>query len=257
MAVEVICMSVERSPDSEHRFAGKATQSTRQRRLLQLGAIVVAAFVVIAIIAVTVGGGSHINQSAPTATSQLAGIPQSGDTLGLPTAPVTLLYFGDLECPFCREFTLGSLPTLISKYVRTGKLMIQYHSLETATREPGTFIVQQVAALAAGQQNRMWDYIELFYHEQGSEDSGYVTEPYLQKLAEQVPGLNLSQWISDRNNSALATQVKNDVRIAHRLGFHGTPSFLLGRTDGGLRPFSPSSLVKPSLFESAIKKLQN
>ena len=100
-------------------------------------------------------------------SSLLAGIPQPGSTLGDPKAPVTLQYFGDLECPFCKQFMLGALPSLIRSYVRGGKLKIEYRSLETATRDPQTFKTQQVAALAAGKQNRMWEYIELFYHEQG------------------------------------------------------------------------------------------
>ena len=107
---------------------------------------------------------------------------------------MTLQYFGDLQCPICKDFTLGALPTLIQKYVRTGKLKIEYRNLETATREPETFKTQQVAALAAGKQQKMWYYIELFYHEQGEENTEYVTENYLQTLAQQVPGLNLASW---------------------------------------------------------------
>ena len=86
------------------------------------------------------------------------------------------------------EFTLGALPFVINKWVRSGDLRIEYHSLETATREPETFKKQQVAALAAGKQNKTWYYIETFYHEQGEEDSGYVSENYLDGIAEQVPG---------------------------------------------------------------------
>ncbi len=135
--------------------------------------------------------------SAPTArtdaevASLLAGIPQRGNTLGDPRAPVIVQYFGDLECPFCRRFTLGPLSTLIESYVRDGRLKIEYRSLETATRDPQTFRIQQVAALAAARQDRMWNFIELFYREEGKEDSGYVTERYLQGLAQQVAGLNL------------------------------------------------------------------
>ena len=51
----------------------------------------------------------------------------------------------------------------------------------------------------------MWNFIETFYHEQGEEDTGYVTEKYLQGLAQQVPGLNLAKWTSDRSNHALAS----------------------------------------------------
>ena len=97
----------------------------------------------------------------------LADIPQSANALGQPAAPVTLEYFGDLECPFCKEFSLGVLPSIIQRWVRSGKLRIEYHALQTATREPEVFIAQQVAALAAGRQARAWHFIETFYAEQG------------------------------------------------------------------------------------------
>ena len=127
---------------------------------------------------------------------------------------MTLKYFGDLECPICKEFTLSVLPTLIPKYVRTGKLKIEYHSLETATREPEVFKTQQVAAYAAGKQNLGWYFIETFYHEQGEEDSGYVNENYLQGIASQVPGLNLADWTAARSEPTYANEV--DRRRAGR-----------------------------------------
>jgi protein-disulfide isomerase len=56
--------------------------------------------------------------------SLLAGIPQRGNILGNPRATVGVQYFADLECPYCRRFTLGVLPSLIQGYVRRGKLKI-------------------------------------------------------------------------------------------------------------------------------------
>ena len=187
-------------------------------------------------------------------TSLVGGIPQSGNVLGSPSAPLTLKYYGDLECPICKEFTLGVLPALIPKYVRTGKLRIEYLSLETATREPEIFKTQQVAALAAGKQNRAWDFIELFYHEQGEEDSGYVNEKYLQGLASQVPGLNLAGWTTARSDPALSNEVTADAAAANSAGFTGTPSFQLGKTGGALEKFEPGSFTEPSPYEAAIEK---
>jgi len=77
--------------------------------------------------------------AAAEVTSLLAGIPQRGNTLGDPRAAVTVQFFGDLQCPYCRLFTLKLLPSLIQGYVRRGKLKIEYRSLETATRDPETF----------------------------------------------------------------------------------------------------------------------
>ncbi len=173
--------------------------------------------------------GSKIEGTGAQVTSLLAGIPQHGNTLGKPTAPVTVLYYGDLQCPFCRRFTLGALRSLIQGYVRGGRLKIEYRSLQTATRNPETFEIQQVAALAAGRQNKLWNFIELFYREQGHENSGYVTEGYLQGLAKQVAGLNLIAWTAARGDTALARALSSDARAAGRAGLNSTPSFLIGR----------------------------
>jgi hypothetical protein len=66
----------------------------------------------------------------------LSDIPQRASTLGEPVAPVALEYFGDLECPYCRDFSLEVLPSLIRRWVRTGNVRIDYRSLQTATGDP-------------------------------------------------------------------------------------------------------------------------
>jgi protein-disulfide isomerase len=237
----------------------------RRKRLILLGSVAAVVVVIIAVILVATGGGSSggIKKTPPgkknpvvgEVVSLVGGIPQNGNTLGSPKAPVTMQYFGDLECPICKDFTLGALPTLIQKYVRTGKLKIEYRNLETATREPETFRTQQIAALAAGKQQKAWDFIELFYHQQGGEDTGYVTENYLQELAKQVPGLNLATWTSDRNTPEFTNTITSDAQAANNAGFNGTPSFLIGKTGGTLTKFEYASLTDPSSFESAIDKL--
>jgi protein-disulfide isomerase len=173
--------------------------------------------------------GTQAQGTGAEVASLLAGIPQREDTLGNPRAPVTLQYFADLQCPFCKRFTLGVLPLLIERYVRDGRLKIEYRSLETATRDPETFKTQQVAALAAGRQNKMWNFIDLFYHEAGQENSGYVTESYLQGLAQQVPGLNPTAWIAERNDARLTATIAGDARAANHARLASTPSFLLSR----------------------------
>ena len=167
--------------------------------------------------------------TASEVSAQLAGIPQHGSTLGNPRAPLTVKFFGDLQCPYCRRFALRALPLLIERYVRRGRMKIEYHSLETATRDPQIFTAQQLAALAAGRQNKMWNFIELFYLEQGPEDSGYVSESYLQGLAQQVSGLNLPSWMAARGQTSLLNTLREDARTASSRGLTSTPSFLLGR----------------------------
>jgi protein-disulfide isomerase len=242
-----------------------AAQSAQRKRLIQLGGIAGVVVVIIAIILVATGGGGSSKAPKPESSAAkqadaevvalLQGIPQNGITLGNPNAPVTIQYYGDLECPFCKQFTLGALQPIIKKYVRTGKVKIEYRSMQTATRERETFQTQQVAALAAGKQNLMWHYLELFYHEQGEEGSGYVTESYLQGLAAQIPGLKLSDWSSARNDPAYANQVIADAQAANQTGFTGTPSFLIGKTGGPTQKIENPSFTDAGQFETAIEKL--
>jgi protein-disulfide isomerase len=242
-----------------------AATAVRRTRLTQLG--IVGAIVVVAVVVILIATGGGKSSAPPKVSSPeakgtvaevkqlLDGIPQSGNVLGNPTAPISLQYFGDLECPICQKFTLGALPTVVSKWVRTGKLKIEYRSLETATREPETFKLQQVAAYAAGKQSKAWYFIETFYHEQGEEDSGYVTEKYIQGIAGQVPGLNLATWTADRSDPELANEVNADAQAANNNGFTGTPSFLIGRTGGSMSKLEYTNPEDPTFVNEAVEKL--
>jgi protein-disulfide isomerase len=256
---------------AERKAAEQAAVASdaRRRRMTMLGGVAAAVIVAIVVILIaTSGGGSSkapkfegktsgqekpVKEAVAAVNTELGGIKQNGNVLGSPTAPVTLAYFGDLECPICKDFTLGALPKVIEKDVRSGKAKIEYRNFETATREPETFRNQQTAALAAGKQGKGWYYIELFYHLQGAEGSGYVTEKYLQGLAEATPGLNLAQWQAARADQSFQAQLATDAQEVNNLGFTGTPSFLIGKSGGAMKKFEYSSLTDPASFEEAIE----
>ena len=99
-------------------------------RLLRVGML---AGVVVALIVVIVAGSSKsptkpVNNKSAVATvaALLKGIPQNGNTLGKPTAPVTVTEYGDLVCPICQEFAFGSEQQLIKNEVRSGKVKLVY-----------------------------------------------------------------------------------------------------------------------------------
>lgn len=244
-------------------------RDARHRRVMLVAAVAVVAIAIPVILIVTNGAGSapHASTGLPRTRVQasnteavvdalLAGIPQHASVLGSQTAPVTLQWFGDLQCPFCKQFALGALPAIISKWVRGGQLRLVYRSMQTATPEAGVFEKQQVAALAAGRQQRMWNFIETFYREEGAEGSNYVTERYLQGIASQIPGLNLARWMSDRGDRELAAEMAADRAAVEAARLRGTPAFLIGRTGRG-RVFELGnvSLTNPTALNRAIEKL--
>ena len=220
-----------------------AADAARRRRLGQLGgAFAVVVVVIVAILIITSGGGTktikaetkEASKEVSVVDSTLSGTTEKANVLGNPNAPVTMQYFGDLECPICRDFTLGALPQIIQTWVKSGKLKIEYRSLETATREPETFRNQQAAMLAAGKQNLTWYFIELFYHEQGEEDSGYVTECYLQGLAKPGPRPEPDRMDRRPGQPGLANQIAADDQEANNEGFKGH-TLVPDRQDRGSR----------------------
>jgi protein-disulfide isomerase len=241
----------------------RAERDRRQRRMrIVLGIVVGAAAVVAVVVAISLGGnkssgletGSKSAQTVASVEKLLTGIPQSGARLGNPKAPVTMTYYGDLECPICRDFTLSSFPQLVAKDVRDGKVQVVYKGFQTATPSPQTFQTQQAAALAAGEQNRFWNYVELFYHEQGAEGTGYVNENYLSGLAKQVPGLAVNNWTSARNNAQLVSQVQTDEQSASSAGVSATPTLVISGPKGKSTP--SAAVPSYSQLEAAIHSVQ-
>jgi protein-disulfide isomerase len=242
-----------------------AERARRQRRMQMLGGVLLAAIAVVAVaIAISSSGGSStpkatasaFKSAASTVDSQLAGISQSGVTLGSPSAKVTVTEFGDLQCPICRDFALGAGAQLIANEVKQGKAKLVYKSLETATGNspnPNIFGTQQAAAYAAGAQAKAWNYILTFYHSQGQEGTGYVTQSFLDGIAQAIPGLNFSTWKSASTNPNYTQQVTTDQQQAQTRGFNSTPTIVVQGPKGAAQPIVGNTDY--GTLQSAIKQV--
>jgi protein-disulfide isomerase len=135
-------------------------------------------------------GNTPATVTKPAGTAEsvalFRGIPQSGNVLGKPTAPVTLIEFADLQCPYCAVYATGVLPTVVREYVRTGKVMLEFRGMAFVGEDSRTALQTVVAA---GLQNRMWQVLDLLYRNQGAENSGWVSEGLLRSVGSSVPGL--------------------------------------------------------------------
>jgi protein-disulfide isomerase len=250
-----------------------AERARRERRLRMLGGVVVLVAAIVAVAIAISSGGSKSPSTKPTSsgaraavtsvTSLLSGIPESGTTLGSPSAKVTVTEFGDLKCPVCKDFTVGTggqpspLDQIISRDVKSGKVKLVYRSLCTATcggPQPGIFSTQQAAAYAAGLQGKAWYYIELFYHLQGDETTSYVNSSFLDGIARLVPGLNFSTWSLDAGQSSLKAQVSADENYASSKGYNSTPTVVVQGPKGQAQPIVGGGYPY-SAYETAIKSV--
>ncbi len=221
---------------------------TRTSMLTRLGLLAGLAIVAV-LIAVVVAGGSDSASSGDGGTpaaaeSALKGIPQSGITLGSPKAPVTMVEFADLQCPFCAEYHRNVFPELLDRYVRTGKLRLELRLLRFLG--PDSDRLARVAAAAAA-QNRMWQFVGLAYDRQGRENSGYATDDFINSLAADA-GLH-----GANAGAGAERQVQRAEQAARTLGIDSTPSFLIGKTGGPMTRFEPSELT-PGAFVPEIQK---
>jgi len=174
----------------------------------------------------------------------LAGIPQTQTRLGAATAPVTLQIYLDLKDPDSRNWLLKDLPAIVRDFVRRGELQLLYRAYKTNTFDPAEFVRDQTAALAAGNQHKLWNYIYTFYAEQHSEFVRYATEAYLNHIAAQIPGLDLARWHTDRRGGRREEQTTAEDQAARALHLHVTPSFRIGRTGGPLHNYSGHTILK-------------
>jgi protein-disulfide isomerase len=180
------------------------------------------------------------------------GIPQDGAILGRRDAPYTLVEFADLQCPFCAQFDRAILPAVIERFVRPGRLRLEFRAVAFLGPDSGE---GAAATVAAGRQDRMWQFADLFYRNQGAENSGYVTPAFLARVARGA-GLDLERWRGESNSPELVADLEANARAARTARIPGTPSFRLGRT-GGVLPVFDDSGAGPAEFvrrlEAAIR----
>jgi protein-disulfide isomerase len=97
-------------------------------------------------------------------------------------------------------------------------------------------------ALAAGRQNRLWHVLELLYRNQGTENTGWVTQDLLAGIGAVVPGLDGSRMLARRDAPDVSAALDAAAANADAHGINSTPSFLAGPTGGRLDPVPVASL---------------
>lgn len=216
-------------------------------RRLSIFSGVLGAALAILVIAVAISTKSGEDQAKPKRASArdvtriLHGIPQNGLVLGDPKAPVLLVEFADLQCPYCREFAATSWPDIVQKYVRTGKVRMELRLTDILGKDSAK---ANKAVMAASLQNRMWDASMRFYDVQGEENSGYVTPTFLRGILSGVNGLNLAQALKDETSTAVRDELAAVHSLQSRYAVTSTPTIMIGTDTNDLALLSagvPSS----------------
>jgi protein-disulfide isomerase len=248
----------EREKRREQRVAeeGQVSSKDRRTRLLQIAAAAVF-LVIVAVVVVIVVSSSSNGDSGDTKLEEVAsveklltGIPQESLVIGKSSAPVELIEFGDLQCPICKTYSEEILPEVIDNKVKSGEAKIDFRNFPIISQESTP---AGAAAIAAGAQGRGWNYIELFYRNQGKEASGYVDDEFMTSIAKGAGVKDIAQWNKVRKEPKTTKEVEATYAEAQKFGFNGTPSFAIkGPGTNGTEILG--TLQSPAEFEEAIEQ---
>jgi protein-disulfide isomerase len=231
--------------------SGKQRKRKASRRVL----VVAAALVVLVVVAVSLGAALSRGSSTTVAPGSagvqrlLHGIPQQGNVLGSRSAPVTLVEYIDLQCPYCQQFETQAMPSLVARFVRSGKLKI--------VARPIAFIGPdsqrgRLAAVAAGKQGKFFNLVQVLYLNQGAENSGWLSDHMVDSAAAGIPGLNVSRLLADETSHAVTVQAGAYDRQATKDRVQATPTILVGKSGGHLRAVILKSPADAQSVASAI-----
>jgi protein-disulfide isomerase len=227
----------------------------RNRLVLLAGAVVIAAAVVAVV--VIAGGGKGADTSTTTGSiststtsdsfAYLKGVPQHGDALGAPSAPATLVVYEDPQCPFCRDWALGALPSVVTDYVRTGKLKLVYRGVEVI----GPNSQKGLRAIyAAAKQNKLWNLADALYRRQGAENSGWITDAVIRSAAK-AAGANADAILIASSSVTVTADLRQAATSAGNDAVQGTPTFVLERPPAVSKELQVTAL-DPVTFETAL-----
>ena len=225
-------MSPEKKSKRQERRE-KMQQQEARRRLFTIGVIiVVAAFLVFAIVWPQIRPIAEVVavEPSPPATAER-------NTAGNPDAPIKIEEFADFQCPFCERFHGQTQPLLIQHYVDTGKVYFVYRSM-------GNFVSQNIgggrtesqdaalAAYCAADQSKFWEMQNTLFANVLGEDAGSFTDRRLQAIAEKA-GLDMTEFNNCYSSGKYKDQVEQDFNDGIAAGVKGTPGFRVTYTANG------------------------
>jgi protein-disulfide isomerase len=186
---------------------------------------------------------------SPAVIQLFNGIPQHGNMLGKASAPVTMVEYIDLQCPVCRAFETETMPTILKRYVRTGKVKVEARTIAFIGQDS---VSGRLAAIAASKQNRLFDFAQLLYANQGPENGGWLDDTMITAAAKSIPGLDVQALLAARNSAGVAATAKSYDAQATADAVGGTPALYIGKSGGKLVAFSPGSAPDAATLSAAL-----
>jgi protein-disulfide isomerase len=211
----------------EDRRIARETQSDMKRFYYIFGAVAV-----IGIGVVGFNVGNSMLSSAVTAPVELDLADDGalvelaqGVTLGDPEAQVTVVEFGDYQCPGCGAFALSVKPQLEGTLVASGEVKFVYYDFPLISIHPNAFLAAR-AARCSGEQDSYWEYHETLFRNQSRWAAATMPASAFEDYAEEV-GMDGAAFEVCLNSEKYADVVTANMELGARMQVNGTPTVMV------------------------------
>lgn len=161
-------------------------------------------------------------------------LPKVRHFQGDPKAPVTVIEFGDFQCPFCGRYAADTAPQVEQQYIKAGKVRFGFVNFAFLGSE-STWAAE--AAECAADQNQYWEYHDKLYSSQSGENQGAFNKDNLKEFAKDL-GLNTQTFNDCLDSGKYTALVQSDTSFSSSLGVQSTPTFVVnGQSVVGAQPF--------------------
>lgn len=239
--------SEEQSEAREPREAiGNSAGGRGGSRWALVGGLALVVVLAAGVAFIALGGASQPGSSEPrsqeasvnSAAGNGQGSDGSAEALGPPTlgdedAPVTMVEYSDFQCPYCGQFAREVEPELVDEYVEDGTLKIEWKDFPYLGQES---VNAALAARAAQEQGKFWEFHEVLYENQDSQNNGAFSDDNLMLLAEEA-GVDPAELEESLTSGEYEQTIANDFEEGQQRGVTGTPTFVInGETIVGAQP---------------------
>ncbi len=209
-----------------------------------------AAIIVVAVITYLANGN---DSSLSTETQRKYGTVDTttgSPILGSVNAPITIVEFGDYQCPQCDRWYLNVRPDVEKNYVETGKVNLVF--VDLAFYGPDSKKAAQ-ATYCAEEQGKYWEFHGMLYENQGSINGGWASPQNLKRFASAL-NLDTELFNDCLDSNKYQKRVDNNIQVAKRNGASGTPTFIIVSSSGeqekieGAQPFPVFKQVLDSMI---------
>jgi len=169
--------------------------------------------------------------------------------LGDPSAPITIVEFGDYQCEQCYAWFHETKPAIIQDYIDTGKANLVFVDLAFLGKDS---IPASMATYCAEDQGMYWEYHDLLYNSQELVDGGWANSERLKAFAFSLD-LDLELFESCLDSGKYSKRVQYNIQQARENDVRGTPGFFIVGPDGqqkigGAQPFSVFKQILDSMI---------